>query len=267
VLTGHELLKHYGDTNSVSRPNDPMGLAKLILGSGYKTEQLHGGREARGRLAGDTHCSDLLSSSGSVKTVLRETGIVLSAWRNTTKYVARAPSEFMGRDKETNVFRNLRQQIEQLEATLQITGPDFQNQFDAWRIDLVCSSDACRIAVEGKYKIMRDGAVPDNRKAAFFDLFKLEKYVSSGKYATGLFLWLTNVAAYRQRATGDSADFSTHQGRVYEPGTKLRAARSRNDMPLPLVLNSRVCFDWEPVDSLGHWFSIAIMIGPGGGQS
>jgi hypothetical protein len=46
--------------------------------------------------------------------------------------------------------------------------------------------------MEGKYKIQSDGTVPDNRKAAFFDLFKLECCVDDGTYTSGLFLWLTD---------------------------------------------------------------------------
>src|SRR5215470_5040347 len=155
-----------------------------------------------------------------------ETDLVMNAWRNTTKIVANLPSQFIGWEKETKVFRMLRQEIEQLDPNLQITGPDSQTCFDGWTIDLVCARGECRIAVEGKFKIVSDGTVPDNRKAAFFDLFKLEKYINSGHYGVGLFLWLTDEARYRQQATGDSADFSTHKGRVYLPGTQLQAVRS-----------------------------------------
>jgi len=187
--------------------------------------------------------------------------IVLKSWRTATKAVAGAPSDFLGRGKETRVFRRLREEISATAFDLQISGPDSQLRFERWGIDLVCDAGECRIAVEGKYKILTDGAVPDNRKAAFFDLFKLEQYAASGRYAAGLFLWLTDEPGYRQRATGDSADFSTHEGRVYTAGTRLHAARSRNPMPLPLVLKRSYRFAWEPVDKLGKWYSLAILVG------
>src|SRR5205823_11431475 len=120
-----------------------------------------------------------------------------------------------------------------------------QRRFNGWLIDLACFRADCSVAVEGKYKLVTDGAVPDNRKAAFFDLYKLEEYLASGRYAAGLFLWLTNDPRYRQQATGDSKDFSTHQGRVYRAGTLLHAARARNLMPQPLVLRRDYAFNWE----------------------
>lgn len=188
--------------------------------------------------------------------------IVLAAWQSVAKLVAAGHGrDFVGRDKETKVFRKVREEIERAAPHVQVSGPDFQVRFGRWGIDLVCDTNALRLAVEGKYKIQSDGAVPDNRKAAFFDLFRLEQYVDSGEYAKGLFLWLTDEPAYRQQATGDSAGFSTHQGRVYEPGTSLHAARSRNAMPLPLVLSRRYVFDWETIDALGSWYSLVLHVG------
>ena len=166
----------------------------------------------------------------------------------------------LGSGKETKLLRKVREEIERGASGLEVSGPDYQVRFDRWGIDLVCSAEGYRIAVEGKYKIRSDGAVPDNRKAAFFDLFKLEKYVDSGDYAKGLFLWLTDEPAYRQQATGDSAEFSTHEGRVYEPGTQLRAARSRNRMALPLVLSRRYVFDWETLDTVAGWHSLVLHV-------
>ena len=188
--------------------------------------------------------------------------VLLQSWRITARAVAEGPSEFHGRDKETRVFRRLRQEIASVANDVAIVGPDSQLRFERWGIDVVCADGDCRVAIEGKYKIGSDGAIPDNRKAAFFDLFKLERYVDDGPYAEGLFLWLTNEPAYRQRASGDSADFSTHEGRVYTAGTPLRASRSRNQMPLPLVLNRLYKFDWQPVDALGRWYSLAIRVRP-----
>jgi hypothetical protein len=187
--------------------------------------------------------------------------VVVAAWRSTTKFVAAAPAKlFAGRDKETRVFRRLRQEVERTAPDVRLSGPDLQTRFNRWGIDLVCGSGTFRLAVEGKYKTLNDGAIPDNRKAAFFDLFKLEQYVDSGEYKAGLFLWLTDQLEYRRPASGDSADFSTHQGRVYIPRTPLRALRARNSMPLPLVLKRRFVFNWEPVDQNGLWCSLAVHV-------
>lgn len=190
-----------------------------------------------------------------------DTQAVLNAWRLTTAAVARSPGDFTGRDKEKKVFRRLRQELECLAPELAISEPDSQVHFNRWSIDLVCSRrDSC-VAIEGKYKILSDRAVPDNRKAAFFDLYKLCEYVASGRYSAGLFLWLTDVAEYRQQARGDSVDFSTHQGRVYRAGTPLRATRAgRTAMPLPLVLPASLAFDWEPVDAVAGWYRLAICL-------
>ena len=187
--------------------------------------------------------------------------VVLQSWQLTAKAVAASPSEFLGRDKETRVFRRLRKEIATVATDVGVIGPDSQRRFDRWGIDVVCADGDCQMPIEGKYKIPSDGAIPDNRKAAFFDLFKLERYLDSGQYVGGLFLWLTNEPAYRQQASGDSVDFSTHEGRVYAAGTQLRATRSRNQMPLPLVLKHSYKFDWQRVDALGRWYSLAIRVG------
>lgn len=180
----------------------------------------------------------------------------------TTKAVAANPSDFLGRDKETRVFRRLREEIATVTNEVGVIGPDSQRRFDRWGIDVVCADGDCQVPIEGKYKIASDGAIPDNRKAAFFDLYKLERYLDSGQYVAGLFLWLTNEPAYRQQASGDSVDFSTHEGRIYTAGKQLRAARSRNQMPLPLVLKHSYKFEWHQVDALGQWHSLAIRVRP-----
>lgn len=182
---------------------------------------------------------------------------VVSAWGRITTLVATTPAQFEGRDKETKVLRLLRREIQRDAPNWELIGPDSQARFDAWHIDVVCTSDPHRIAIEGKYKTIRDGAVPDNRKEAFFDLFKLEQYVDSRQYTAGLFLWLTDQPLYVREAKGDSADFSTHQGRVYNPETPLRMLRSRRPMPTPLVLNRRYVFDWATVGG-AEWYSLAM---------
>jgi len=187
--------------------------------------------------------------------------LVLAAWRGVTKVVAASDTlDFGGRDKETKVFRKLREEIERMSPKLRLVGPDSQTRFGRSGIDLTCSLEHIRVAVEGKYKIQSDRAIPDNRKAAFFDLYKLEQYVDSGEYQKGLFLWLTDEPAYRSQATGDSKNFSTHQGRVYRPGTPLGAKRSRNAMPLPLVLKRGYVFNWEAVNFPGSWYSFVLNV-------
>ncbi len=195
-------------------------------------------------------------------------GLVLEAWGASTKVVANAPAEFDGRHKEKKVLRQLRQEIERLDPALKVIGPDNQERFDNRSIDLVCIADGRRvIAVESKYKTVRDSGLPDNRKAAFFDLYKLEQYVASGRYLAGAFLWLTDEPRYLKPASGDSADFSTHEGRTYRADTPLRAARARNKMPLPLRLTRDFSFRWEPVEIARGWFRLAILVVPSGSST
>ena len=74
-------------------------------------------------------------------------------------------------------------------------------------------------------------------------------------------LWLTDHERYRSTATGDSADFSTHHGRVYSAGTSLQAARSRDaSMPNPLRLDQSYRFAWTRVRPSATWFSLVIPV-------
>ncbi len=185
------------------------------------------------------------------------TGAVLAAWKITASYIASGHSgEFAGRQKEGLVFRRMKNDVEVISPGLKV---ELEVPFESWEIDLVVSHAAWHVAVEGKFKLQGDGAVPDNRKAAFFDLYKLERYVSSGRYSSGLFIWLTDERAYLRNATGDSADFSTHQGRVYQPGMPLHAKRSRNAMPLPLVLTCRYDFQWQNIPQ-SKWYTLVLHV-------
>ncbi len=185
------------------------------------------------------------------------TGAILAAWKMTASYIAGGHlAEFFGRQKEGLVFRRMKHDLEMVWPGVKV---ELEVPFDDWEIDLVGSHEAEHVAVEGKFKLQGDGAVPDNRKAAFFDLHKLERYVESGRYSSGLFLWLTDEEAYLRTATGDSADFSTHRGRVYEPGTPLRARRSRKVMPSPFVLSRRCDFSWEKILH-SQWFGLVLHI-------
>jgi len=182
--------------------------------------------------------------------------LVLEGWRKTVAFIASGhATDFSGRMKERQVFRRVRQEISELTQDLSLA---LERPFERWHIDLVAATKDERLAVEGKFKVQGDGAIPDNRKAAFYDLFKLERYVDSGNYSSGLFLWLTDEDSYRRAATGDSRDFSTHHGRVYEPGKMLRAVRSRSEMPLPLSLTRRYEFSWQRVS--GPWYALELSI-------
>ena len=183
-------------------------------------------------------------------------GAILTAWNMTASYIASGHvAEFSGRSKEGFVFRR---DLHKLSPGIKV---ELEVPFDGWEIDLVGSREAEHVAVEGKFKLRTDGAVPDNRKAAFFDLHKLERYIGSGRYSRGLFVWLTDEEAYIRKATGDSADFSTHHGRVYQPGTPLHARRSRNMMPLPLVLAGRYDFSWQPISN-SKWYVLGLNVLP-----
>jgi hypothetical protein len=125
---------------------------------------------------------------------------VIASWTSVASEVALRQNDFSGRDKETRVFRFLAESVHKTGGTIRTMGPDSQARFGSWNIDLVFFGDV-RVAVEGKYKVLSDGAVPDNRMAAFFDLYKLEHYVASGDYSIGLFLWLTDELKYLAPAT------------------------------------------------------------------
>jgi hypothetical protein len=189
-------------------------------------------------------------------------GAILAAWNSIASYIASGHvAEFSGRRKEGLVFRHVKQSLKKLSPGIEV---ELEVPFDGWEIDLVASWEAECVTVEGKFKLRSDGTVPDNRKAALFGLCKLERYAGSGRYSRGLFLWLTEYDAYIRRATGDSADFSTHHGRVYQPGTPLHAKRSRSMIPLPLELTGRYDFQWQPMAN-SKWYVLALDVLPSTG--
>jgi hypothetical protein len=184
---------------------------------------------------------------------------ILAAWNTTASYIAGGHvAEFSGRTKEGLVFRRVKQDLGNVSPDIKA---ELEVPFDGWKIDLVGSREAEHVAVEGKFKLQGDGAIPDNRKAAFFDLHKLERYVASGRYSRGLFVWLTDEEAYIRDATGDSADFSTHHGRVYHPATPLHSKRSRNIMPSPLLLTRRYDFSWQRIPD-SQWYILVLNVPP-----
>jgi hypothetical protein len=97
---------------------------------------------------------------------------IIEAWQRLVHYIAGGHAgEFTGQKKETAMLRQLRREIERAQPSLRIVGPDMQERFNNWSIDLVCALEPERIAVEGKFKTLSDGATPDNRYEAFRDLF------------------------------------------------------------------------------------------------
>jgi hypothetical protein len=108
-------------------------------------------------------------------------GGILAAWNSTTSYIASGHvGEFSGRSKEGFVFRHVKQSLEKLSPGIEV---ELEVPFDGGEIDLVASWEAECVAVEGKFKLQSDGAVPDNRKAALFGLYELERYIGSGRYS------------------------------------------------------------------------------------
>jgi len=190
--------------------------------------------------------------------------VIVEEWHGVARQIAGGGAgEFAGRNKEEKVVRRLK---EVLASHTDIDFPESLRQFfpkgfrGPWTIDLVCRRQNETVALEAKFKTRSDGAVPDNRKEAFFDLFKLENYIASGKYSTGLFLWLTNKKEYLKQATGDSRDFSTHQGRTYDAQTRLHASRARRKMPLPLALCGRYTFNCHEVEPFSGWYVLSIEV-------
>ena len=182
--------------------------------------------------------------------------IIANGWHANSLYVADGHAhEFDGHAKEAKVLERLQRGLSYPDRGI-VT--ESQVSFEKWKIDLVCACGGEKIAVEGKYKTLNDGAVPDNRKEAFFDLYKLERCVASREYAKGLFLWLTNQPLYLQKATGDSADFSTHNGRVYQPETPLNANRARRQIPRPLTLHGQYTFNWIEVNV--GWYILVLEV-------
>lgn len=191
--------------------------------------------------------------------------VIVEAWHGVARQIADGgASEFAGQNKEEKVVRRLKEVL--ASAHSDIDFPESLRQFSPksfpgpWTIDLVCRRQDETVALEAKFKTRSDGAVPDNRKEAFFDLFKLENYVASGKYSTGLFLWVTNRKEYLKEATGDSRDFSTHQGRTYNAQTAIHASRARRKMPLPLTLSGNYTFNWHEVTPDSGWYALSIEV-------
>lgn len=161
-----------------------------------------------------------------------------------------------GRDKEKKLLQSFKRVFEALATEacfpVQLSDPYDPVKFEVpgglkwYYIDLVIEGASQRFACECKFKTKSDGAVPDNRKDAFLDLYKCELYSDSAEYDEAFFLWFTDVSRYlKQPKLGeDSRAFSTHHGRIYAKNTPLHAKRARKDMPLPLSLGRDYRFQW-----------------------
>ena len=142
-----------------------------------------------------------------------------------------------------------------------LIGPNSQERFKCWNIDTCLCESTRTLGSRGKVQVGKRCCQYGNRKEAFFDIFKLEQYVASGKYSSGLFLWLTNQPRYVKPTRGASADFSTHNGRTYQSGTPLKADRARSkSMPLPLVHRGNYVFNWRQVLPGGEWYSLEVRV-------
>lgn len=180
---------------------------------------------------------------------------LLEAWKLTINNVINKNETYSGKEKELRVSNDFEKQILKLNPNVQIIK---QKRFESWEIDLVVVEQDSRTAIEIKYKLVSDGAVPDNRKEIFYDLYKIEKYINSLYYSTGAFFFLTNDSRYLNTATGDSRDFSTHNQRFYKSKTQLVYKRARRIMPSPFILENDYCFSWESY--CDKWYSLYYFI-------
>jgi len=187
---------------------------------------------------------------------------VLKEWQEVCCYIAGGNChEFKGSKKEAKVLSCLTSRISKNYPQICL---DSNVRFGDWFIDIVCCYKSIELAIEGKFKLQSDGAVPDNRKEAFFDLHKLEKYSKHENNRGGVFLWLTDQPHYLKEATGDSKDFSSHHGRNLIAGQPLVARRfRRKNFPNPLILGQSYSLDWKPVGETNRWSTLIVEIGTG----
>jgi len=187
------------------------------------------------------------------------TSIVRDAWQLVTQDVARIHAGSSVALNEDLVVSWLRTRVEEAQPSLRVElRAPFQpsTDFSAGHMDLVCGITPGEIAVEVKFKKKSGGARPDNRIEAFIDLFKLESYVYQHPGSEGLFLWLTDDGGYLEVGTGRAAEFSTHQGRIYSPGTRIAASRSRrHTQGLCITLSGEYHFNWRQVVPGNLWYT------------
>ena len=190
-----------------------------------------------------------------------------NAWITTVRQASERPD--WGRQREKELARALRDNLAALhcetDPRMTVSDPYAPQRFVApdgyqFSIDLVVEYASARLAVEIKFKTRRDGAVPDNRIEAFYDLWKCEAYVDSGEYDAALFIMLTDEPSYMREARGESREFSLHEGRIYQKNTPLHASRSRRgiSLPNPLTLKRDYSFRWVSIVSAWHTLSFRV---------
>lgn len=193
--------------------------------------------------------------------------LLRDAWMTTAQQASRCPN--WGREKEKELVKIFRDNLAALdsecEPSMIVSDPYTPERFvtpngHQFFVDLVIEYASTKFAVESKFKTKSDGAVPDNRIEAFYDLWKCEAYIDSGKYEASFFILLTDEHSYLREASGKSREFSLHDGRIYLKNTPLHASRSRRgiSLPEPLTLKRDYSFRWVPI--IPNWYTLSFQI-------
>lgn len=108
---------------------------------------------------------------------------ILDAWKGVAQHIAGHAADFTGRLKEALVFDRLREEIER--AGFAVTGSQvpFRIGEATWKIDLVCKDAFGATAVEGKFKLASDGAIPGIRAQMGQTLYLVADSYILTKYA------------------------------------------------------------------------------------
>ena len=194
--------------------------------------------------------------------------LLRGAWMTTVQEANRYPN--WGREKEKELLRIFRHNLVALDSKCDlfmiVSDPYTPERFvtpngHQFFVDLVIEYASAKFAVESKFKTKSDAAAPDNRIEAFYDLWKCESYVDSGKYEMSFFIFLTDEHSYLREARGKSREFSLHDGRIYQKNSPLHASRSRRgiSLPDPLTLKRDYSFRWVSV--IPHWYTLSFQIG------
>jgi len=98
-----------------------------------------------------------------------------------------------------------------------MAGPDNQVRFGDWSIDSGLFERGERLRSNGNTNYAETAQFLNNRKAAFFDLYKLEQYVAVVSISQGLFLWLTDNARYSFASQRRLSKFQHTRRPRYQP--------------------------------------------------
>ena len=196
------------------------------------------------------------------------------AWATTAQKASQRPD--WGREKERELANILRDNLATLcpecEPSMTLSDPYSPEMFLSQdgrhcSVDLVAEYASARFAIEIKFKRKGDGAVPDNRIEAFYDLWKCEAYVDSGEYDAALFVLLTDEPSYMREASGKSREFSLHEGRIYQRNTPLCASRSRRGISLPNPLTLKRDYSYRWVSVIHDWHTLSFLVAGQGSTS